>query len=80
MVDGSPIISSMATRHIVQNISESTIELVIPSWANNTGHDMQVLIERSRSFALSDVVPEQHRNLPRIRDLVARGLVQEVLE
>jgi len=70
----------MAPRHILKNISESTLEIVIPAWANSTGHDYQVLIERSRAFELSKVVTAEYRNLPRIRDLVARGLLEEVFE
>lgn len=80
MVDGSPIISSMATRHILKNISECTIEIVIPAWATTVGSDMQILIERSRSFDLSRVVSPEFRDMPRIRNLVARGLLQEVFE
>jgi hypothetical protein len=80
MVDASPIISSMATKHLLTNISESTIEIVFPKWATTFGGDMQVLIERSQCIDIARIIKAEYRDMPRIRDLVSRNLIMEAIE
>lgn len=66
--------------HLIKNNTEYTIEIIIPSWANRSGSDVQILIERSMAHDVSKYSDSATiSNLPRIRDLVIRGMIEEVI-